>query len=297
VTSSTIVDDLHRRDFTFNAMAIRLDGVHFGELLDPLNGQIDLDKKIIRVLYPRSFVDDPTRVFRAVRYEGRYSFKMDLVTERLINSESLMVLSELSGERIRHELDLIFAEKKSPSMLEKMGELGLFKYIHPILPLFDKDYYKFLDPILNPDFDVNREILGYVYWLMKLETNDIVDISKRLEFTADLTRIVVDASELLKILPKLADSRPGECTFMLDKFHITSVYALYLLAGDDSPLKYYLTHWRFVKSKTTGDDLLKMGLSAGPRFGEILTRLRKARLDGEIENDVQEQEMLKSLLK
>ena len=86
IKPSTIDDDLRRRDFTINAMAVRLDGDHFGELLDPLNGQEDLEKGTIRVLYPRSFVDDPTRIFRAVRYEQRHTFSLQLETCKLINS-------------------------------------------------------------------------------------------------------------------------------------------------------------------------------------------------------------------
>ncbi len=93
---------------------------HFGELLDPLNGQNDLEQKLIRVLHPRSFIDDPTRIFRAVRYEQRYGFKIEADTLKLINQESFDVLSKLSGERIRHEFDLIFEEENSAQMLFRL---------------------------------------------------------------------------------------------------------------------------------------------------------------------------------
>ena len=295
VTSSTIEDDLNRRDFTINAMAIRLDGGHFGELLDPLNGRDDLEKNIIRVLHSRSFMDDPTRIFRAIRYEGRYSFKIDSSTEGLVNSESLHVFSKLSGERIRHELDLIFAEKLSPVMIDRAGQLGLFKYIHPNLPLFDKSYSNFLDAKSNLDFELDREVLGYIFWLIDLSKDAIISISKRLDFSSNLTQAVAGASKLWKMLPKLTGSKPSEWTFELDKFPVISVYAISILAEEDAPLE-YLTRWRFVKPQTTGDDLLRMGLPRGPLYGEILTRLRAARLDGEVKNDEQERELLRFLL-
>ncbi|KAA0255288.1 MAG: CCA tRNA nucleotidyltransferase, partial [Chloroflexi bacterium] len=80
VTPSRIEDDLRRRDFTINAMAIRLDGEAFGEILDPLEGQTDLGRGAIRVLHPKSFLDDPTRILRALRYEARYSFQVEPAT-------------------------------------------------------------------------------------------------------------------------------------------------------------------------------------------------------------------------
>ena len=295
VTSSTIDEDLHRRDFTINAMAIRLDGDHFGELLDPLNGRADLENNTIRILHPRSFTDDPTRIFRAIRYENRYSFQINSETKKLVNSESLNVLSKLSGERIRHELDLIFAEKQSLLMIDKAGQLGLFKYIHDALPLFDKSFFNFLDAKLNPDFELNREVLGYILWFIDLSKDEILSISKRLDFSANLTQAVTRASALWKLVPKMAGSKPSEWTFEMDKFPIASVYAVSLLAKEDALLD-YLTRWRFVKPQTTGDDLLEMGVPRGPRYGEILTRLRAARLDGEVNNDEQEWELLRFFL-
>src|SRR5215212_10078300 len=97
IKRSTIDDDLRRRDFTINAMAIRLDGRFYGQLHDPLGGQADLARKFVRVLHPRSFVDDPTRMLRTVRYEGRYGFAIDPDTWKLINDEARDLLGRLSG--------------------------------------------------------------------------------------------------------------------------------------------------------------------------------------------------------
>ena len=117
VKRSSIDEDLHRRDFTINAMALRLDGEHFGEVFDPLGGEKDLDAELIRVLHERSFVDDPTRIFRAVRYAGRYGFEIAPETLSLINGEARSILVGLSGERFRHEFELMFEEENVGAML------------------------------------------------------------------------------------------------------------------------------------------------------------------------------------
>ena len=295
VKPSTIDDDLRRRDFTINAMAIRLDGDHFGELLDPLGGQADLERGIIRVLHPASFIDDPTRIFRAIRYMQRYNFTLHPSCLALINPESLAVILKLSGERIRHEFDSIFEEENSLQMILYAGSLDIFKSIHSELPVFNPIYSDFLniDPIL--DIPVNRTTMGYVLWFMDLSENSILSIAKRLDFSSDLTRVVWAASQLKKKLAILVNSKPSEWTFALEKLPLLSIYAVYLVSRENALLE-YLSTWRHVKAHITGDDLKARGLPPGPRFGEILMQLRAARLDGEVTNEKQEKELLNALL-
>jgi tRNA nucleotidyltransferase (CCA-adding enzyme) len=293
VIRSTIDDDLHRRDFAINAMAIRIDG---SELLDPLNGQADLDKKTIRILHPRSFVDDPTRMFRAIRYEGRYGFKIDPHTLSLITSEALFVIMRLSGERIRHELDLIFEEENSAQMIERAGGLELLKSIHPKLPMFNPQYSEFLnaDPIL--DIPMDRPSVGYMLWFIDLLEEEILSISERLDFSSDLSHSVWAVSQLKRSLPFLTGAKPSEWFSALEKLPLSSIYVVFLVSGEKALLD-YLSIWRHVKPKTTGDDLKARGLSPGPRFGEILTQLRAAWLDGEVQSFEDELRMLNSWLK
>ena len=295
IQPSTIDDDLRRRDFTINAMAVRLDGDHFGELLDPLNGQADLEKGIIRVLHPRSFIDDPTRIFRAIRYEQRYGFNIEPETLGFINQESLTVISRLSGERIRHELDLIFGEENSSQMIQRAGSLGVFEKIHPDLPMFDPAYSDFLemDPIL--DISASRIAMGYMLWLMDLMEAEIMSIAERLNFTSDLTYSVWAVSQLKKSLPFLANSKPSVWTYALEKLPELSIYMVYLVSRENALLD-YLSIWRHVKPHTTGNDLKARGLPSGPRFGEVLSQLRAAWLDGEVKNAEEEKELLNTLL-
>jgi tRNA nucleotidyltransferase (CCA-adding enzyme) len=132
VAWGSITDDLLRRDFTINAMAIRLDSSHFGELRDDLHGMQDLEQGLIRVLHAGAFVDDPTRMYRAVRYAARYGFRVVEETQALIPA-ALPYVQKLSAQRIRHELDLILDEPNAMSMLRQLDELGLLAAIHPSL--------------------------------------------------------------------------------------------------------------------------------------------------------------------
>lgn len=295
VTPASIEEDLRRRDFTINAMAVRLDGDHFGELLDPLNGQNDLGQSIIRVLHPRSFTDDPTRIFRAIRYESRYSFHLEPATFELINPESLTVFKMLSGERIRHELDLIFEEANSLPALLHLQELDVFKYIQPVIPVFNLEYSDLLE--MDPELDIpsDRATLAYMLWLMDLSEAEIVSIARRLDFTSDLTYSVWAASQLKKSLPFLVDSKPSVWTFAIEKLPLLSIYVVYLVSGE-GPLLNYISLWRHVKPHTTGNDLKARDLPPGPRYGEILTQLRAAWLDGEIMNEKEERDLLNTLL-
>ena len=295
VTPSTLADDLSRRDFTLNAMAMRLDGEGFGEIFDPLKGQTDLERGVIRVLHPRSFVDDPTRIFRAIRYEGRYSFQLEPATLEQINPESLKVLHYLSGERLRHELDLIFDEDRSAEMMLRVARLGVLEAIHPKIPEFDQDYADYLEMDAQLDFPADRRTMGYMLWFMDLSEEDVILLANRLDFTNELTLSVWAAAQLKRSLVHLFGAKPSEWTYAMEKLPPLSIYAVYLVTRENSLLS-YLSIWRHVRAHTTGDDLKKRGVLPGPRFGEILLRLRSAWLDGEAVSAQEEDELLERLI-
>ncbi len=132
VERSSIKLDLHRRDFSINTLALRLDGRHYGELYDYWGGFADLEAGLIRVLHSLSFVDDPTRLIRAVRFEQRFHFSIEDRTFQLL-SEATDLIQQVSGDRLRHELNLILQENDPLPALSSLEELGLLKSIHPEL--------------------------------------------------------------------------------------------------------------------------------------------------------------------
>ncbi|MBS3751528.1 MAG: CBS domain-containing protein, partial [Anaerolineales bacterium] len=192
VERGSIKLDLHRRDFTINTLALRLDGRHYGELYDYWGGLSDLKQGLIRVLHSLSFVDDPTRILRAVRYEQRYAFEIEERTRELL-LEAKSLLKRVSGDRIRHEFDRIFDEENAAPMMERLHELNILEAVHPDLPWND-DLFELIDSIfdreLPKDWEVEGELppgtlhesLIYTTWLMG--TPEPTRVIKRLKLTS-----------------------------------------------------------------------------------------------------------------
>lgn len=302
IKRSHIDDDLRRRDFTINAMALRLDGRFWGRLHDPLHGQADLERKLIRILHPRSFVDDPTRMLRAVRYAMRYEFRIEPGTSNLINDEARAVLARLSGERLRHEIDLMFDESNPSAMLYRLAELNLLSPIDPVLARanFRLPFLEILSAEFGeftiPDVLTFKRTLGWILWLMHLSDYDVETIAKRLDFPALLTKSARAAASLQNSLPSLISSKPSQWTFYLEDLPSIAVYAVYLMRREPA-LRDYLVSWRNIKPRTTGNDLKERGLEPGPRFAEILRQLRAAWLDGEVKTTEEESELLDKILR
>ncbi len=310
VERGSIKLDLHRRDFTINTLAIRLDGRRFGELYDYWGGLNDLERGLVRVLHSLSFIDDPTRMLRAVRYEQRYGFRIEARTLQLMD-EARPLLARLSGDRVRHELDLILDEPRAPDMLARLSELDLLRHIHPDLPWDDAlraRLQKGLDASPPDDFgslpDLSgvprRRALGYLLWLSALPPARLRDVTRRLRFAAPLRKALVAAARLRADLPDLVGSPPSAWVSRLDEVHPLAVYALYLCASvneEKKALHAYLARWRFVAPRTDGHVLRERGLPPGPVYRRILNRLRQAYLDGEITNEEEEKALLEQLIR
>jgi len=291
VKMGTTADDLRRRDFTINALALRLDGEHFGELRDELGGMADLQNGLVRVLHPRSLIDDPTRMFRAVRYEQRHDFKIEPQTLALI-PEARPLIMKLSAQRVRHELDLILDEPNAESMLARLGDLDLLKPVHPALT-WDVTTWARLQ------HKVNSAEARWLLWLMSLTEIEITSLNERLKFTSSLLKSLYASSKIFAALSTFADLKPSQCVERLDNLPLTAVSVVALVAQGQSrqSLEKYLSEWRYVKPKTTGDDLKNLGIEPGPRYHEILSRLRAAWLDGKVSSEHEEKRLLASYLK
>ncbi len=282
-------------------MALRLDGTSYGELVDPLGGQADLEQGQIRVLHDRSFTDDPTRMLRAVRYAGRYEFEIEPKTLRLIDDEAKAVLAGLSGERLRHEFDLLFEEKNRAAMMNRLAGLDLLRPVHPalqfaspLLPLPDEMPAEF-GAFVRPDLLSFKQTLGWILWLMPLPVSDIEEISKRLSFPAPLADATQAAANLFADLPSFTAWKPSQWTFHLDDLPALAVYAVFLVKTNEN-LRKYLSTWRTLKPTINGNHLKQRGLEPGPQFAEILRRLRSAWLDGEVKSGEDEKRLMDRLI-
>lgn len=299
VKLGSLDDDLRRRDFTINAMALRLNGDDAGELVDPLDGRADLRDGLVRVLHPRSFIDDPTRLFRLIRYAERYAFAIESETENLIPS-ALDYVDQLSPERLRHELDLVLEEENYIPMLEELWGHGILQRKKPAL-LFDegaRDRLQRIPSSLIPNEIHRTRDRRWTAWLMGLTEKNIRALAKRLHFTSDLLKQSIGASSLSNMSDSFDGLRPSECVARLDKFPAESILvALSCLPQVRTLLQKYLVEWKSVKPHTTGETLMLKGVPFGPQIGEILWRLRAAWLDGDVTTDAGEVEFLDGILK
>lgn len=291
VKMGKIEDDIRRRDFTINTLAIRLDGKHFGILRDEVGGLEDIERGRVRVLHARAFLDDPTRMYRAVRYEQRYGFHIVPETLNLI-PEARPLIARLSPKRIRHELDLILDEPDAASMLKRLEQLDLLRPIHPSL----SRALGLLDPSI---YDGQPRLLRWVLWLLPLSPEEIEALNTRLHFPAALMRSLRTAPRLFADLSAFAGLPPSEVVRRLDGLPEEAIRAAALAATAENskrPLQEYLSTWRHLRPKTTGHDLKRLGLREGPQYQQILWKLRAAWLDGRVATEQDEQRLLQALL-
>ncbi|HEX9896544.1 MAG TPA: hypothetical protein VGA85_02645 [Dehalococcoidales bacterium] len=186
VKPGTLKTDLFRRDFTINAMAICLNPEHYGELIDLYGGRDDLRSKLIRILHEKSFVDDATRIWRAIRYEQRLGFKIEPKTLKLLKHDVTM-LKTVGGYRLRRELELVLKEKEPEKILVRADRLGVLKELHPALKADKWLVRKFQEAResgkITPD-----TYLGLL--TCRLNEDGITQITKYLRFSKEQMRII-----------------------------------------------------------------------------------------------------------
>ena len=279
VRPGSIADDLARRDFTVNAMAVPLTG-DASAVVDHHGGQDDLRAGVIRTLHPASFRDDPTRIFRAVRYSTRLGFSIARDTLRDLRAALAGgAVSTISGDRVRHELERTLLEPDPLPALRLADEVGALRAVHPRLSarrLSDADF-------------ANRNLTPTV-WLSALVWNlsdgEANSLAARINAPADWARAIADTATLTHRLPRLAQPEltPSEVCVLLDGLSPDALEAGRMLAPPvaSSYLQRYQGEWQSVAPALRGSDLLELGVPAGPAVGEALRALRKARLDGEI---------------
>lgn len=300
--------DLHRRDFTINTLALRLDGFHYGELLDYWGGLNDIHHGLVRVLHSLSFVDDPTRMLRAVKFEQRFDFNIEERTLELIK-EATPLLERVSGDRIRHELDLILEEDRATIMIGRLNQLNLLKAIEPNLTWDEWKSSKIqsiagmkpeIEWQLEDDSSVKlRSRLGYILWLIRLSKNHALNVINRLKFPSSLADEILSGRQLWNELATLGNAPPSEIVIRLDNFQPLAIYANHIATDEDSTrqiLWEYVSKWRQITPYTDGHVLRELGVPPGPIYRQVIRTLRNAWLDGKISTPEQEKALLEEVL-
>ena len=298
VTPGTLKDDLFRRDFSINAMAISLVHNDYGELVDPYHGESDLEHRLIRVLHPESFSDDATRILRGVCYEQRFGFEFETETTRLLERD-IPMLNTVSGDRIRHELEHIFEENRPELVIKRLGELGV---LHRINPSLERDGW------IAEKFEKARRLkkptqlpsLYFCLLIYSFSEREIEQFLARLNIPAKLSRVMRDTLGIKDRLPLLdkPSVKPSEIYYLLWGYEHLAIQAN-AIASESATihrhLQLFLAKLRYVKTSLDGEELKKLGISAGPEMGKILRILHKAKLDGEVETRADERKLALSL--
>jgi len=311
VETSSLKLDLYRRDFTINTLAIKLNPGEFGLLLDFFGGQRDLKDGIIRVLHNLSFVEDPTRILRAVRFEQRFNFRISKQTLDLIKqSLKLNLLLYVTGSRIWHELRCIFLEANPDIILKRLYELEALEAIHSALKWDQgiENLFKEIKVVLSW-FDLlyleetyTREWVYLLGLLDKSAETEVKDCLFRLEWPSSKRETFLKyrkkVIEIYHHWRRKRSIKPSEVYFTLHDLPID--FLLYLMAKLSSNqkrwLSQYFTKWRYIKPLLNGNDLKAMGIRPGPIFKTILETLLKARLDGKVKTKEDERSVVKEFI-
>jgi len=301
VERSSLKMDLYRRDFTINTLAIRLNKIDFGVLVDYFSAQRDLHEKVIRVLHNLSFVEDPTRVFRALRFEQRLGFRIAKHTENLIiNTVKMNFLSKLGGKRLLTELVIILKEKEPQRAIERMASLGLLQFIHPDLKLTPEIMQLLREAVkIVAWFDLLYLERTYERWVVYfLALCDLLSIAQFMETCTRLSLSEQYRKKLFEMRNRVdsiletmqrrifrgPEMKRSEIYFLLNEIPVEILLYIMVKSKVEGVKKFisiFFTQLQGVRPGITGEDLKEMGVPPGPAFKKIIDRVFRARLDDE----------------
>jgi len=297
VQPASIGEDLARRDFTVNALALAISGPERGILLDPCKGWADLRRGVVRVLHPRSFVDDATRILRAIRYAVRLGFRLEAET-RILLQRDVSYLDTISGARVRQELLRLLAEERPEAVLLRCQQLGVLPALHPALT-FDRELaaaFRAARRRAPLDPGLCLALLG-----TRLSPQEASAVAHRLALTTRERRATEGGAALGCEIAGLAQARlrPSQAGARLEPYPEVSLHGWALVAPSPTlrrRLRRYLDYWRYVKTDLDGRALERLGVARGPMMGEALRMLRAAKLDGRVHNRNEEMAVVRSFL-
>jgi tRNA nucleotidyltransferase (CCA-adding enzyme) len=309
VELSSIKLDLYRRDFTINAMAIHLNPERFGTLVDFFNSQNDIKERRIRILHNLSFVEDPTRIFRAIRFEQRMGFVIGSHTEKLIkNAVKMDLFGRVCGRRCFNELKYILSEDNPLPALRRMASFNLLKFIRKRLR-FDRRMEELLTEAMNAlswhkllylDEKCRQWLVYLMILFCRVKLDEAADFCRDFELSARYTKMFLKekaaADRVVRIMNRGRKMRPSEIYRLLRELNhegLVYVMALAKTKATKKAVSHYVTHLRHVVPLIQGGDLKALGYKTGPLYREILDRLLAAKLDGAVATRDDELKFLK----
>ncbi len=291
VAPGSLKDDLARRDFTINAMAVDITPARWGELTDPHGGQRDIVIRKIRILHEASFADDPTRALRALRYETRLGFSLDPGTQQQMERDA-HYLGNVSPARIVAELERLLDEPSHSKMLQHADDRGLLGAIHPGLRLSKAP----LEAIAQSDLPQGEEsrLFDIALIATALTESEADSLASYLSPPSDWGDVIRAGPGFRTLVPVLErqDLQPSEVVELLEPFPEFALKAQLALAPPTlrrDRLRSYLNDYQHVQPDSTGDDLLRLGVPEGPLVGKLLSELRTGRLNRTLSSRFEEE--------
>jgi tRNA nucleotidyltransferase (CCA-adding enzyme) len=291
ILPSTIEEDIKRRDFTINAIAISLNKNNELKVIDPYSGLSDIKNKIIRVLHNKSFIDDPTRAFRAVRYMTRFGFKIETRTRKLIyKALELQVFEQLSSSRIFNEMKLILSEKDPGRCIKNLDRFNLLKVFSDKIKV-DRILLNLLSriPGINLKLAYNEQWrICMVALFSRLSDNEIDLMIKRYPLDRQLIRALSQLPEFKKCLKSLNKKIKNSELFSILQDFSDEVIIFGIADTDSSIIRGNLLRFIEILKKIqpilSGNDLKKMKIPSGPLYSKILREVHLLYLDGRIKS-------------
>jgi tRNA nucleotidyltransferase (CCA-adding enzyme) len=282
VEPAGLAEDLGRRDFTINAMALDLNGDGVGSLEDPHGGREDLADGVIRVLHGESFIDDPTRLLRALRYEARFGFRMDEQTERLAREAAAGAgFDTVSGPRVRDELFDLLGEEEAPAAVARLHELGLDRALHPALEADPGLVASTLLASAETGADPGLAALSALVASAPTELGEWVEDLHIGRQAADA--VMRAAAKGPQLASTLRNELAPSAVHAVLSCEPPEALALALARGaPGDPVLRFLADLRGVRLEITGDDLIAEGIPQSPELGRALAETLRRKLDGEV---------------
>lgn len=310
VETSSIKKDLYRRDFTINALAVKLNTKDFGLLIDFFGGQRDIKDKKIRVLHNLSFVEDPTRAIRAIRFSEKLGFKISKHTENLIKlAVKMNIFDKLKGPRLYEELILLLKETLPHNSIKRLGNYGLLKLIHPSIE--ERTIYNALAKayetiqgieLLFLKEEYRKEFIYLMVILWNLNIAEREELLQRICAPANIKRELIEntisAQKTLELFtPEDSQEFNVKIYNLLKPLNIEAVILMMIYAKEwqKKAIFNYLTRLKDIKPLITGEDLKKLGIQPGPVYRKILESILREKLQGRLLSKEEEIEFAKKI--
>jgi tRNA nucleotidyltransferase (CCA-adding enzyme) len=294
--------DLFRRDFTINSMAMKINRDGFGEFIDPFDGIGDLKRGILRCLHEKSFIDDPTRIIRAVRFETRYGYKIEKRTMSLLKQAlKLEAFKPAPGERLRDEIIVLLEEKDPYKAIKRLETIGALEQICPGVKIGMRVKHIF-KRLRGMDKYGDRMPLLYMMAILRgLSGRSLQNVYERMKFSNEWMKLITQSRSAVTKIKYISNKKITDGGIYSIMTGLNPEVMFYMTALTDNKnvirnVKRYMDKLMHTDIEIDGNDLIKLGIAEGPAYAGILKKVKMAKLDGKVKNRAQEIELAREII-